>query len=75
MSSLVELKEGESASVVSIEGSPGLETKLGNMGLRQGVVVQKVARVFRRGPIVIKIGSFQIALGRGMASKVKVKPI
>lgn len=75
MSSLVELKEGMSASVVSVEGGSALEGKLYSLGVREGAIVKKVAGVFRRGPIVIKIGSSQIAMGRGMASKVKVKPV
>ena len=35
----------------------------------------KVTGLFSRGPIIVKVGHTQIALGRGMAAKVMVEPI
>ena len=75
MISLAQLDEGKSAEVLSIEGGRGAVTKLHNLGIREGVVVRKVTGVFRQGPIVVKAGNTQIALGVGMASKVIVKPL
>lgn len=73
MSSLAQLSPGQSARVISIEGGKGLQQKLQNLGIREGVVVIKEKGMFSFGPIVVKAGSTQIALGRGMASKVMVE--
>jgi len=73
MSSLAQLSPGQSAKVISIEGGRGLRQKLQNLGIREGSVVKKERGIFTFGPVIIKAGSTQIALGRGMASKVIVE--
>jgi len=73
MSSLAQLSPGQSAKVISIEGGRGLRQKLQNLGIREGSVVKKERGAFAFGPIIVKAGSTQIALGRGMASKVIVE--
>ena len=73
MQSLAQLSPGHSAKVISIEGGRGLQQKLQNLGIREGVVVKKARGMFIFGPIIVKAGSTQIALGKGMASKVIVE--
>ena len=73
MSNLAQLSSGHSAKIISIEGGIGLRQRLQNLGLREGVVVRKERGIFNQGPIIVKAGSTQIALGRGMASKVIVE--
>lgn len=75
MVSLVQLRAGQSGKVVSIEGGMGFQNKLNNLGVREGVVVKKQTGVFAQGPLVIRIGSTEVALGRGMASRVMVEPL
>jgi len=73
MINLASLSSGQSAKVIDIEDGRGLRQKLQNLGIREGVVVKKVRGIFTHGPIIVKVGSTQIALGRGMASKVMVE--
>jgi len=73
MISLEQISQGHSAKVISIEGGRGLKQKLQNLGIREGVMVKKERGIFAHGPIIVKAGSTQIALGRGMASKVMVE--
>ena len=73
MLSLAQLLPGQSAKVVNIEGGRGLRQRLENLGIREGGIVKKERVVFTFGPIIVKAGSTQIALGRGMASKVIVE--
>ena len=69
---LTQLAQGQSAQVVKLEGGQALRQKLQNLGIREGVTVKKVRAVSVHGPIIIKAGRTEIALGRGMASKVIV---
>jgi len=73
MSSLAQLLSGQSAKVISIEGGMGFRQRLENLGIRKGVVIKKPKGMSIYGPIVVKVGSTQIALGRGMASKVIIE--
>ena len=75
MLSLVQLTKDHSAKVISIEGGEGVKKKLQNLGIREGVTIKKVTGIFAHGPIVVKVGHTQIGLGKGMASKVIVKPL
>jgi len=70
MVSLLELAKGQSAKIVAIEGGEASQAKLKNLGLRQGVTVKKIRDMFTHGPIIVKAGQTEIALGRGMAAKV-----
>ncbi|MBD3246182.1 MAG: ferrous iron transport protein A [Candidatus Omnitrophica bacterium] len=72
---ITELPEAKSARVVAISGGAGLRKKLQDLGIREGTVVRKVTRLFTHGPIVVRAGSTEIALGRGMASKVEIQLI
>ncbi|MCF7908057.1 MAG: ferrous iron transport protein A [Candidatus Omnitrophica bacterium] len=72
MLNLVELKDGQAAKVVSIDGGKNSQEKLKNLGLREGVIVKKIRGMFTHGPIIVKAGQTEIALGRGLAVKVIV---
>lgn len=71
---LVELKSGELAKVVTIVGGRGASLRLAAHGIVPGVVVEKVGNL-AGGPVVLKIGQSQIAIGRGLASKVIVEDL
>lgn len=72
---LAQLKKDQIAKVVDFEPGFGFKHKLEHLGISRGVTVKKIAGFFSQGPIVIKAGQIQIALGRKMASKVMVKLI
>lgn len=69
---ITELKENEQAVVSEIKGGHGLINKLDSLGLRQGVKITKVSKNFMGGPVVLKAGSTQVAIGYGMAKKILV---
>ncbi|UCG35207.1 MAG: ferrous iron transport protein A [Candidatus Omnitrophota bacterium] len=75
MIDLTQLNEGQSAKVISIEGGAGINKRIQDMGIREGSIVTKVTRLFSQGPVVVKAGRTQVALGRGMASKIMVEPL
>ncbi|MCU0607274.1 MAG: fused ferrous iron transport protein A/B [Candidatus Edwardsbacteria bacterium] len=69
---LLKLQNGEEADIVSIDGGHGLAERLERLGLRPGVRVRKVSEA---GPVVVAVGSAQVALGRGMAARVVARPV
>lgn len=73
MNSVVDLNEGEIGEIVSLQGVGGFLNKLDAMGIRIGVTIEKVSSQFMRGPVCIKIGNTEVAIGYGMAKKIIVK--
>ncbi len=71
--SLTQLRAGQRGRVVRIIGGRGLACKLEALGIREGEEIKKVSEQWMRGPVLLKHGHSQVALGFGMASKVFVK--
>ncbi|MEW5761515.1 MAG: metal-dependent transcriptional regulator [Candidatus Thermoplasmatota archaeon] len=67
---LAELKNGELARIVHVEGGRGVRQKLSLRGLRVGKIVRTVASI--GGPVTVEVDNVVIAIGRGMAEKVRV---
>lgn len=49
--------------------------KLGALGLREGTTINMVSAQPFHGPIVIRVGTTDLALGYGMARKILVRPL
>ncbi|HOB86295.1 MAG TPA: FeoA family protein [Bacillota bacterium] len=71
--SLVEMKEGQSGTIVHIQGGRGIAGKLYSLGLRPGKKVTKVSGLFHGGPVVVKVDGFQLAIGYGKALQIFVQ--
>jgi ferrous iron transport protein A len=72
---LVELPTGKSAVVEHVEGGHGVAHRLDALGLRVGKVVTKMGKQIMAGPIIIVIDGREVAMGRGIGRKVRVKPL
>jgi ferrous iron transport protein A len=70
---LVELKTGDTAEVVMIEGGAGMASRLCSMGIFPGQRLQKAGGMALGGPVLVNVGSSQLAVGRGMAGKIIVR--
>jgi len=70
---LTQLKPGKSGVVVEIKGGDRLIRRLHSLGIREGKKITKLSAHFWRGPVTIKAGHSQVAIGFGMASKVSVE--
>ncbi|MET1101924.1 MAG: FeoA family protein [Pyrodictiaceae archaeon] len=68
---LDQLAPGVKATIVQIEGGPGLVRRLNLLGFTPGAIVEVVAA--HRGPILVKIRGSIVALGRGVARRIFVK--
>ncbi|MBN1759270.1 MAG: ferrous iron transport protein A [Chitinispirillaceae bacterium] len=72
--SLAELKSGDNGVVTSITGGFGMVRKLNALGIYEGRMILKVSTQWMRGPVVIRVGSTEMAIGYGMAGKIMVRP-
>jgi ferrous iron transport protein A len=73
MISLAEMPAGKSGTIVAINGGYGLVKKLDKMGFLIGTEIMKISRQWMRGPVVIRSGNTEIAIGFGMAKKIMVE--
>ena len=70
---LSSLRAGQSGVVKHIHGGFGICRRMSCMGIIAGKRVKVLATHLFMGPVVVKIGSTQIAIGRGMARKIIVE--
>jgi Fe2+ transport system protein FeoA len=71
--SLLDLNENMTAKIVAIEGGRGARQQLRELGLFPGDAVRVVRRAAFGGPVLVECRGTQIAIGRGIAAKVKVE--
>ena len=64
---------GQSGTIIDVKGGHGIKTKLEAMGIRLGVRITKVSGQIMRGPVIVRAGNTQVAIGFGMARKIFIK--
>ena len=67
--------ENEKAKVIDIQGGQGIRQRLGQMGIHPGDMITILRYGALRGPILIEIHGSQVALGRGIASRILVEAL
>jgi ferrous iron transport protein A len=67
---LDQINENKKAKVIDIQGGAGIRQRLSQMGIHPGDIITMVRYGALRGPLLIEIHGSQVALGRGIASKV-----
>lgn len=66
-------RAGEVVTVVSVRGGWGLQRRLADMGLTPGVRIRLINNQIA-GPVLVELRGARVALGRGVAQKIMVKP-
>ncbi|MFH1394847.1 MAG: FeoA family protein [Candidatus Omnitrophota bacterium] len=69
---LTQLKVKQQAEVLEIDGGQVLVQRLESLGIRAGIQITKISSHFWRGPVTVLVGKTKIAIGYGMAKKIKV---
>ena len=64
---------GTRGTILSIEGGWGIRQRLTQMGIHPGDMITVKQRMRFGGPILISANSFEIAVGRNMAKKIRIK--
>lgn len=70
---LADLRPGETAEVIAVTKGRRAQIRLLELGISPGTTVTVVAAHPWRGPIVVRAGGLEAALGWGLASSVKVR--
>jgi ferrous iron transport protein A len=73
MTTLDKIAEDRKTKVIDIQGGAGVRQRLSQMGIHPGDIVTILRYGALRGPLLIEIHGSQVALGRGIASKVIVE--
>lgn len=75
LTALTELSEGKKGIVVKALGGFGLVRRLTEMGLTPGTEIKLLRKGVFGGPVEIEVRGVALILGRGVASRVLVKPV
>jgi len=71
---LSQMRTGQNGTVVQIDGGRSLINRLNALSIRPGQRIAKISSMFMRGPVTVKVGNAQVAIGYGMAKKIMVEP-
>jgi ferrous iron transport protein A len=66
------MRKGSKGRVVDVVGGRGVMLKLSAQGIVPGKVVEKVGHL-RGGPVLLRVGRCEVAIGLGLARKVYVE--
>ena len=72
---LSEVRKNKRARVNDIEGGRGVKIRLSQIGIHPGDIVTVVRHGAMKGPMVIEVHGFQLALGRGVAAQILVEEV
>jgi ferrous iron transport protein A len=70
---LTDLEAGQEATIISVQGGRGMQSRLRGMGLAEGQRVRKLSALAWGGPIVVLVNRAQVAVGQGMARRIWVR--
>ncbi len=70
---LTHMAAGEQGRVIEVHGGHRMRARLEAMGIRPGAVITKISNQIMHGPVIIKAGNTQVALGHGMARRVFIE--
>jgi ferrous iron transport protein A len=72
---LSEIEEGKKARVLHISGGMGVRQHLSTHGIHVGDIVLVKKSSAWGGPILIEVHGSEVALGKGIASRVQVEEL
>jgi ferrous iron transport protein A len=78
MIALTDMPSGQKGTIAVIDGGHGMIQKLDTLGLHPGIEITKISRQWIKGPVIIRSGHTEIAIGFGMAKKIMmdvIKPV
>ena len=66
----VEMRTGQTGTVVEVLGGHGFIRRLYALGIRPGKKITKLSTTLFRGPVILRVDNAQVAVGFGMARKI-----
>jgi ferrous iron transport protein A len=71
---LARMEKGRTGVISGIIGGGKFLLKLESMGISPGSKIKKISSLFHRGPIVIRVGGMEVAIGYRMARRILINP-
>jgi ferrous iron transport protein A len=71
--SLIELEDGRSGAIVSLNGGRNLTKRLADLGISPGTIITVLRRSLFSGPVQVEVSGSKLVLGRGLATKILVE--
>lgn len=71
--SLIELQDGETGTIVSVQGGKHLIKRLADLGIITGTEITVLRKSLFSGPVQVEVAGSKLIFGRGMASKIFVE--
>ncbi len=75
MKTLVNINNGKKVKILKISGGKGVRQHLQCLGIHIGDIVTLKKSSFLGGPVLLEINGCDVALGKGVASKIEVEEI
>lgn len=75
MITLDQIFKNEKVRVIDIQGGQRIRQRLSQMGIHIGDIITILRFGALRGPILIEVHGSQVALGRGIASRIIVEEV
>jgi len=73
ITSVAQMRPGQTGIVVGLRGGRGMTARLDAMGIRPGLPISRQTGQPFRGPVVVRVGATQLALGFGIAKRIMVR--
>ena len=67
------MRNGQWGRLTQIDGGDDLTEKLASLGIRIGTRIGRKYGLMGRGPVVLTVGTGEVAIGYGMASRMMVQ--
>lgn len=67
------MKNGQWGELIEINGGEELIDKLASLGIHPGVRIEKKYGLYGRGPVVLTVGTGEVAVGYSMAARMMVQ--
>jgi ferrous iron transport protein A len=71
---LAQMKNGQSGTVVEIQGGRRMLDRLNALGIVPGKKITKTSAMLMRGPVTVEVDRAEVAIGFGMATRIIVSP-
>lgn len=75
MLTINDLPAGKKGIIRTINGGYGLTQKLDSLGIREGIEIVRISTQWMKGPVTIRYGNSEVAIGHNMAMKIMVEPV
>jgi ferrous iron transport protein A len=71
--SLAAMRAGQTGRIKEIRGGHGMISKLAALGIRSGKEITKISSQWMRGPVLLRCGNTDLAIGFGMSRHIAVE--